>query len=67
MDRLGPEQRYPVGAVLYRLVCGQPPFRCETALAVVAAHLTQPVPDPCKMQMKLPANVGALIAKMMSL
>jgi len=57
---------YSLGAVLYRLVCGQPPFRRETALAVIAAHLTEPVPDPHKLHPGLPPGVGELILRMLA-
>ncbi|HTJ82408.1 MAG TPA: serine/threonine-protein kinase [Polyangiaceae bacterium] len=57
---------YAVGALLFELATGQPPWRGETVLAVAAARLVQPPPDPRALLPKLPAAFADLVTKAMA-
>ena len=57
---------YAVGAVLYELATGHAPWRGETVLAVAAARLVHPPPDPRVDRPKLPAQFAELVMKAMA-
>lgn len=40
----GRADQYSLGILFYELLTGAPPFRAETSIAVLMAHLSQPVP-----------------------
>lgn len=57
---------YSLGATLYRLLCGRPPFRAASAMDVVAMHLTaMPVP-PVKLRPDIPSGLSDIIRKMLA-
>ncbi|HEY6804888.1 MAG TPA: protein kinase [Pyrinomonadaceae bacterium] len=53
---------YSLGAVLYELLSGHPPFTAETASGIIAKHLTQ-APPPLPAELNVPAEVEAVIVK----
>jgi serine/threonine protein kinase len=53
---------YSLGAVLYELLSGDPPFTAETASGIIAKHLTQ-APPPLPAGLNVPAAVEAVIVK----
>jgi serine/threonine-protein kinase len=57
---------YSLGASLYHLVAGRPPFIARTAMAVVAQHLSTPLTPPIEVREDLPPGVSSLICKMMA-
>ena len=54
---------YSLGCVLYECLVGQPPFRRDSELAVVFAHLETEPPAPSAERPELPAALDAVIAR----
>jgi serine/threonine protein kinase len=56
---------YSLGATLFHLVTGKPPFSGENPLIVLSKHLFQPLPDPKELNPEISAHCANLIFKMM--
>jgi serine/threonine protein kinase len=54
---------YALGAVLFEMVTGQPPFRAESPYAVVLHHIHTPPPRPRDLRPDLPEAVEKVILK----
>ena len=54
---------YSLGCVLYECLVGQPPFRSESDMAVVFAHLETESPAPSAERPELPAALDGVIAR----
>ncbi|UCC25237.1 MAG: serine/threonine-protein kinase, partial [Gemmatimonadales bacterium] len=52
---------YALGAVLYEMLTGDPPFVGSTAQAVLGKILTGDVPRPAEVRKSIPANVEATV------
>jgi serine/threonine protein kinase len=57
---------YSLGVVLYHMVTGRVPFAAETILAVMLAHVNEPVPLPRQFNPKLPEGVERVLLKALS-
>jgi WD40 repeat protein/tRNA A-37 threonylcarbamoyl transferase component Bud32 len=57
---------YSLGCVLYECLVGQPPFRRDSGLAVVFAHLETEPPAPSSQRPELPGALDAVVAKALS-
>jgi len=57
---------YALGATLYHMVCGKPPFSGATAVAVLAQHLDKQIPSPKQAVPELSDGVCHVIAKCMA-
>ena len=57
---------YSLGATLFHMVTGQPPFDGPTPEAIINLHATQEVPAPRGINAALSTNVCKLIATMMA-
>ncbi len=54
---------YSLGCVLYECLVGRPPFRRDSEIAVVFAHLEAEPPAPSAQRPELPAALDAVIAR----
>jgi WD40 repeat protein/tRNA A-37 threonylcarbamoyl transferase component Bud32 len=54
---------YSLGCMLYECLVGQPPFRRDSDIAVVFAHLEAEPPPPSAQRPELPAALDAVIAR----
>jgi WD40 repeat protein len=54
---------YSLGCVLYECLVGEPPFRRDSELAVVFAHLETESPAPSEQRPELPAALDGVIAR----
>ena len=57
---------YSLGAVLFEMLAGRPPFSAETPVAVAAAHVHQAPPDLRSVAPGVPQHVAAACAKALS-
>jgi len=57
---------YALGATLFHMVCGRPPYVAESPTAVVSMHLSDAVPDPRSYAPGLSAEFSAVAQKMLA-
>ena len=57
---------YSLGATLFELLTGRPPFQAATAVAVIAQHLKEPVPSLQSLRADVPYPVSSLVLKMLA-
>ncbi len=57
---------YSLGASVYHLLAGRPPFNADTALAVVMAHVQEPLPALSQLRPELPADVCAVVERLLA-
>jgi serine/threonine-protein kinase len=57
---------YSLGAVLYEMVTGGPPYKGPTSISVAMKHVVEPVPNPRELRPELPVEYEAIIEKAMA-
>jgi uncharacterized RDD family membrane protein YckC/tRNA A-37 threonylcarbamoyl transferase component Bud32 len=57
---------YSLGATLYHLLSGKPPFDGTTPLEVLLKHATEPLTIPPELECDLPAEIIRIVRKMMA-
>jgi hypothetical protein len=56
---------YSLGCTFYRLVTGRTPFRGNTSVDILRAHIKEPPQSPREVNPELPAEVSELIEKLL--
>ena len=57
---------YSLGVVLYEMVAGRAPFTGETPVAIAYQHVQTPVPHPRDLNPQIPAELEAIIVKLLA-
>ena len=57
---------YSLGATLYFLLTGQPPYHEATAMKTMLAHREAPIPSPCAARADIPAALERIYVRMMA-
>ena len=57
---------YSLGCVMYEMLAGVPPYDGVSPIAVLAKHITAPIPDVAVRNDKVPAAVSSLLAELMA-
>jgi tRNA A-37 threonylcarbamoyl transferase component Bud32 len=56
---------YSLGATMYHVLAGRPPFPGLTALEVIRKHIEQPFPMPTELRSDVPGRIWEIVAKTM--
>ena len=57
---------YALGATMYQMLTGRPPYRGENPRATLKMVLESPTPDPCEANPEVPDALGALVWRLMA-
>jgi len=57
---------YSLGATLYYMLTGRPPFQGETPLVIMRLHLEKPLAPASSISKNVPRQIDAVLAKMMA-
>jgi predicted ATPase/signal transduction histidine kinase len=57
---------YSLGATLYELACGVPPFGTDDPLALLHAHIARPAPSPRERKPSIPPVIAAIVTKLLA-
>jgi len=57
---------YALGCILYRMLCGKPPYIGTTRAGVMQQHQSAPIPDPHGVVPTLPRVISSLVAQMLA-
>lgn len=57
---------YALGAILYELLCGRPPFLADSAEGLAEMHLRNPPERPRSLRPDIPPNLEMIILKVLS-
>lgn len=57
---------YALGAILYELATGQPPFVADDALGLLHAHLARAPQEPVRLRPELPPLLSSLLLKLLA-
>lgn len=57
---------YSLGAILYHMLSGQPPYQADTPMSLALKHITEPPPDILQVNPSLSPALAALIRKAMA-
>ena len=53
---------YSLGCVVYEMLAGTPPFRADSALAIITQHVRDPAPDLLGSRPDIPAGIAKAVA-----
>ena len=56
---------YSLGATFYHMITGEVPFDSESSMGIIAAHLSEPVPDPREKNPEISDTSAYIIGRMM--
>ena len=54
---------YSVGIIIYQMLLGQPPFRGDTTISTIMAHIHQPVPRPTELNPDLDPHLESVLLR----
>lgn len=57
---------YSLGATLFHMVCGRPPFQGNSPATVIMMHVSQPPPNPSTLSSDVPPGLSKIILTMMA-
>ena len=57
---------YALGAMLYELLAGQPPYKADTPLSLAMAHVLNPVPHVREVVPNLPIEIDRVVSRAMA-
>ncbi|MBI4229225.1 MAG: serine/threonine protein kinase [Planctomycetes bacterium] len=57
---------YALGASLFQMLTGVPPYRAESPLGVITQHLTAPIPDPRAIVPGIPGWVASIVMRLLA-
>jgi tetratricopeptide (TPR) repeat protein len=62
----GRSDLYSLGCVAFELLTGQPPFTGDTPMALLAAHLTAPIPSVRALKPGVPLRMATVVEQLLS-
>lgn len=57
---------YALGVLLFQMLTGELPFNDPDDIEVIKLHLYAPVPNPCKLDASIPAELGIVVSRAMA-